>query len=141
MTILESIRNFIYTYPPLADGWIRVDYLGAAPGEYSIDAVPAAQVLTQYVNGDSERQCEFVFTSCEAYGPEVVQNLENNGFYEDFAAWLGEQTRKGNLPAMSGGKTAERIEALSSGYLYRSGTDSAQYQIQCRLIYHQKGEI
>ena len=141
MTILESIRNFIYTYPPLADGWIRVDYLGAEPGEYSIDTVPATQVVRHYVNGDSLRQCEFVFTSCEAYGPEVVQNLENNGFYENFAAWLDEQTRRGNLPLMSEGKTAERLEALSSAYLYQSGTDSARYQIQCRLIYHQKGEM
>lgn len=135
--MIDSIRIFLKSCPYLKNGRINVDYLGPDAVRYTIDAVPAAPIVKSYAGGDSLRQFVFVFASREFYGQEVLQNIENNGFYESFAAWLEEQTNNGNLPQLSDGKTAQSIEALSTGYLYDGDTDNARYQIQCRLLYHQ----
>lgn len=139
--LIECVRNFILTCPFLADGRVNVDYTGAKPTEYSIDGQPLQQVVETYIGGDSLRQFGFVFGSVECYGQEVMENIQNNGFYEDFARWLEEQTRKRNLPELGAGRQAESIQADSSGYLFDNDQKTARYQIQCRLLYYQEGAI
>ncbi len=74
------------------------------------------------------------------YSDEARNNIDNSGFNENFAEWLEEETEKGNLPVLGAGKTAIKIEAMSSGYLFDISGDlsNARYQIQCRLIYDQE---
>ena len=50
------------------------------------------------------------------------------------------QTRQRRLPQLPGRRTAQKLEAVSTGYLYNSTATEAHYQIQCRLTYHQKGD-
>lgn len=133
--ILEGIRNFILQCPLLHDGRLNVDYLGFEATEYSIDGTPVQPVIKRYVDGGTVRQFNFVFSSIEIYGEDALNNLVNSGFYEDFAEWLEQSSKAGNLPEMSGGKTPLRIEALNTGYLFDSTTDKGLYHIQCRLIY------
>lgn len=141
MTIIESIKQYILTCPLLAElKRLNVDFLPEDPNTYSIEEVPAQAVIRTYIDGSTERQFVFVFASRFNYNEESRTNIENSGFYEDFSAWLEDQTDEGNLPQMTGGKTASKIEAMSSGYLYdiAGGMDNARYQIQCRLIYDQE---
>lgn len=140
--IIESIRNFIRTCPHLQEfnGVVNVDYLEAESTAYSIEEVPCKPLLKKYVDGSSKRQYEFIFTSRESYGADVLQNIENCGFYENFESWLEEQSNNGNLPVMDVGKEALKIEALTTGYAFQTDVDKARYQIQCRLIYMQGGK-
>lgn len=138
MAMIETVRQFLRTCPLLSGQKIQVDYLGGDPTEYTVDGVPAEAVVKRYAGGDSVRQFVFVFASREFYGPDRLTNIANSSFYEDFAAWLEAQSRAGNLPALGGGKEAIGIEAMSTGYLYDSGSDNARYQIQCRLVYYQE---
>ena len=138
MTTVESIKNFIAACPHLTElKSLNVDFLPESPDTYSIESVPAQEILKQYLDGSSERQFVFVFAARLFYSEEVRNNIENSGFYEKFAEWLEEQTEAENLPELSDGKTATKIEAMSSGYLYDIAGDltNARYQIQCRLIY------
>ena len=138
-TIIESLYDYFKTCPLLGDSKINVDYLPAGPVEYTIDAITGDPIIKRYARGAAQRQYLFAFGSREAYGPDVLQNIANSGFYEDFAAWLDEQTAIKNFPSLSAGQTPQRIEAQSTGYLFGADPDSARYQIQCRLIYFQKG--
>lgn len=138
--MIDNIREYLKTCPYLKNGKINVDYLGEAPVRYTIDAVPSPAVLKHYAGGDTLRQFVFVFASREYYGQEVLQNMQNNSFYESFAAWLEEQSEAGELPSLESGKTAQSMEALTSGYLYDGDTDNARYQIQCRLVYYQSAQ-
>ena len=138
MTIVESVKNFILTCPLLDDlKRLNIDFLPEDPNAYSIEAVPAPEILTHYLDGSTERQFVFVFAARLCYNEEVRNNIENSGFYESFAAWLEEQTEAENFPVLTGKRTASKIEAMSSGYLYDIAGDlnNARYQIQCRLIY------
>lgn len=140
-SLIECVRDFILTCPHLSDGRLNVDYTGTRPTEYSIDGQPLKSVLETYIGGDSLRQFGFVFGSVESYGAEAMENIRNNGFYEDFAAWLEEQTRAGNLPDLGDGRQAESIQADSTGYLFDNDEKTARYQIQCRLVYYQEGAM
>lgn len=138
MTIVESVKNYILTCPLLGDlGRLNIDFLPEDPDTYSIEEIPAQAIMKTYIDGSTERQFVFVFASRFLYSEEVRNNIENSGFYEQFAEWLEQQTEAENLPELSAGKTATKIEAMSSGYLYDISGDfsNARYQIQCRLIY------
>ena len=138
MTIIESVKNFILTCPLLSEfKRLNVDFLPEDPDTYSLEGIPAAEILTTYLDGSTERQFVFVFAARLFYSEEVRNNIENSGFYEKFAEWLEEQTEADNLPQLTGKRTASKIEAMSSGYLYDIAGDltNARYQIQCRLIY------
>lgn len=137
MSIVQCVRDFIMKCPFLNEGKINVDYLGLDVTEYSIDAVPAETVIKKYIDGSSERQFLFNFASIEYYGADVIQNIDNSGFYERFAKWLDDMSSSGELPEMPEGTKPIKIEALSSGYMFDSNTDTARYQIQCRLLYYQ----
>lgn len=138
MTIIESVKDFILTCPLLTElKSLNIDFLPEDPDTYSIENIPAQEILKTYLDGSTERQFVFVFAARMFYSEEVRNNIENSGFYEKFAEWLEEQTEADNLPALTGGKTASKVEAMSSGYLYDIAGDlsNARYQIQCRLIY------
>ena len=139
--IIESIKNYIANCP-LLEGFKRlcVDYLPEATDTYSIEGIPAQTIIRNYVDGSTERQFVFVFAARLFYSEEIRNNIENSGFYEQFADWLEEQSEAGILPELPEGKTASKIEAMSSGYLFDISGDlsNARYQIQCRLIYDEE---
>ena len=137
-TIIQALRDYFLACPLMGKRKINVDFLPEKGVEYSIDTTPATEVVKYYIDGTSIRQYLFVIRSVEEYGPDVLQNLANSGFYEAIAPWLEQQTRAGNLPTLPAGKTAQKIEAQSTGYLFTTGPDVGKYQIQCRLQYFQE---
>ena len=141
--IIDSIRKFIRTCPYLQefDGAVKVnvDYLGEESTAYSIEETPCEPIIKKYVDGSSIRQFEFIFCSRESYGPDVLQNISNCGFYEDFANWIEEENAKNNLPILDG-KECRSIECLTTGYAFQTDVDKARYQIQMRITYFQGGK-
>ncbi|MDR2486712.1 MAG: chloramphenicol resistance protein [Clostridiales Family XIII bacterium] len=141
--ILEALREHVKGFPGMPGFYrsIGVDYLEEEPDAYMLEAVPAKPVVKSYVNGDTHRQLVFVLSSRESYGPDVGQALAANGFYQSFAEWLDRCTREGDLPDLGTGREALRLEALTGGYAFATGVRSARYQIQCRLLYFEKGDL
>lgn len=136
--IIDKIRDFISKCPLLDEfAKLNIDFLGPNATEYTIDSIPTDSILKEYVDGGKLKQYVFVFGSREFYGPDVLQNIENSGFYEKFSEWLDAKTELGELPLLEGNKESDSIEAMSSGYLFGSTEDTARYQIQCRLIYYE----
>lgn len=136
--IIDKVRDFIAKCPLLDEfARLNVDYLGPNATEYTIDSVPTDEILKKYVDGGTLKQYIFVFASREYYGPDVLQNIENSGFYEKFSDWLEEKTEEGDFPLLEGNKSANSIEAISSGYLLSATEDTGSYQIQIRLTYYE----
>lgn len=137
--IIDSIRDYMLNCPVLdAYAKLNVDFLGTQPTEYTIDSQPTTSIVKQYVDGSAIKQFVFAFGSREYYGPDVLQNIENSGFYEELSEWFDEQSKIGNLPTLKDGKKAIKIEALTTGYLFDATEDNARYQIQARLIYYEE---
>lgn len=141
MTIIESIRDFISTCPYLDEfhKGLGVDHLKEDGPAYMIESTPCEPIIKKYMDGSSIRQYEFIFASKDMYGSDVMQNIENIGFYEHFANWLEEQTKARSFPVMDEGMNPQSILAIASGYIFNTeGIDEAVYQIQCRLKYFKK---
>lgn len=140
-SIIECIRTYFEKCPYLNDLDINVDYLSDETECYSIEEIPSTIVRKRFIDGSSERQCQFVFASRLFFGTlENQQNINNLHLFEKITNWLEENTEKGILPKLNNNQEVTSIEALSSGYLYGTDNDRkyARYQIQCQLIYEEE---
>lgn len=136
MSMIEAVKTWLATCPQLTDERLNVDFLTEDSGSYSVDVVPAEPIIKRYIGGDTQRQFLFMVSSRNAYGADVLQNLENLGFYEDFAAWVESQSNAKILPALGSGLKAQKVEALTPGYAFDANGERARYQIQLRMVYH-----
>lgn len=142
MAIIESIRNYIMKCPILEElKEVNVDFLPENPDTYSIEQTPSEPVVKRYMDGTTDRQITFVFACRMFYSDELINNINNSGFFEKFQDWLFDNSEEGILPELDEGLIPEKIEAISSGYLYDISGDlsNARYQIQCRLLYEKEG--
>lgn len=137
MTILESVREYIKTFPPLSEREINVDYLPGDAQSYSVDVVPSEEILRQYVDGSSIRQFSFMVAVRNTYGQTVRQQLDNIGFFEEFTKWLERNAENGIFPELTDGRVSRGIAVSASGHAFETSTDTARYQLQCRLEYFQ----
>lgn len=134
-SIINALEQYFIGCDLLRDGSLRVDYLGERPVEYVIETLPCDPIVQRYIDGSSIRQYLFAFGSREYYSQERLQNIQNSAFYERLADWVETKSNAGDLPELQDGKEAQRLEAVSSGYLYDGSMSNARYQIQLRLIY------
>lgn len=135
MKKIEAIRSYFNTCPLLDDeARLSIDYRGSEAIEYSIYSNPVNPIVKKYVDGGALKQYSFVFSTLSYYSPELSQQLENSGFFEEFERWIENNNRTGKLPNVSG---AIKVEILTSGYLMNAEADTASYQIQLRLLYRE----
>lgn len=140
--IIKALRDYIRTCPHL-DTFnnaikVNVNYLEPNADTYSIEEVPISPIVKKYTNGDSIRQYAFIFTSREPYGVDVLQNIDNSGFYEKFADWIENQDDNEIFPLLDNGLEPLEIKVTSTGYAFAVTEDTAQFQIQLRLKYLKK---
>lgn len=139
-SLIGVLQEYLENCPLLCGQRLNVDYLPKRPIAYMISPSPVDSVITQYHGGSAQRQFVFVLASVNMYSEEILTNIANSGFYEALEDWMREQTRRRTLPKLPGNRTAMRLEALSTGYLYDASATEAHYQIQCRLVYYQRGD-
>ena len=112
---------------------INVDFLSNEPIEYVIEPIPVEPIIKAYKDGGSLRQFVFQFGSREYFGADVIQNMANTEFYEDFSALIEDNNKKGVLPKING---IQSIECLNNGTINEDNTDNAKYVIQMRITYY-----
>ena len=136
MKIIEALKDYLSNLDCMStfDNAINVNYLGGEYDNFSIEEVPCNPIIKKYLDGTAIRQFQFVFCSREPYSAEVLQNLENSTFYEDFADEIESKNSKGILPLISNGE-ALKIEVISSAYTVDTKEDTAMYQINLNFKY------
>lgn len=140
--IIQGIRNYMRGLKCL-DTFnnairVNVNYLEPNPDTYSIEEIPIEPILKRYVNGDSIRQYAFIFTSREPYGADVLQNIDNSGFYEKLADEIESNNDNEMFPILENGLEPLEIKVTSTGYAFAVTQSTAEYQIQLRLKYLKK---
>lgn len=137
MNIIESIREYISDLDCMATFKINVNYLDGENDSFSIEEVPCNPIIKKYLDGSTLRQYQFVFCGREPYGAEILQNIENSTFYEDFANEIEEKNNNDVLPTLEG-MEATSLEITSNAYTVSVTEDTAMYQINLNLKYYKK---
>ena len=134
--IIESIREYIGNLSCMSTftNAININYLSDEDGSFSIEEVPSQPIIKKYVDGSTVRQYQFIFTSKEPYSEEILQNIDNSSFYEDFANEIEEKNNNGDLPLLEGLET-KSIEVTSTPYCLKVTEDKAIYEINLNLKY------
>jgi hypothetical protein len=141
MKIIEAIRKYISELECMStfQNAININYLGPYAESYSLEEVPCEPIVKKYVDGSSIRQYQFVFCSREPYGAEILQNIENSTFYEDFANEIESKNDNSILPKLEGLEPLS-LEVSSNSYVVEVTEDTGMYQINLRLKYLKRKE-
>lgn len=132
--MISKIRQYFFDLGIIDENSnINVDFLSNKPIEYVIEPMPVEPVIRQYADGSSLRQFVFQFGSREYFGADVIQNMRNTEFYEDFSELIEDNNKKGVLPKIDG---IQSIECLNNGTINEDNTDNAKYVIQMRITYY-----
>ena len=132
--MISKIRQYFFDLGIIDENSnINVDFLSNKPIEYVIEPIPMEPVIRQYADGSSLRQFVFQFGSREYFGADVIQNMKNTEFYEDFSELIEDNNKKGVLPKIDG---IQSIECLNNGTINEDNTDNAKYVIQMRITYY-----
>ena len=132
--MISKIRQYFFDLGIIDENSnINIDFLSNKPIEYVIEPIPMEPVIRQYADGSSLRQFVFQFGSREYFGADVIQNMRNTEFYEDFSELIEDNNKKGVLPKIDG---IQSIECLNNGTINEDNTDNAKYVIQMRITYY-----
>lgn len=132
---MELIKEFIETCPLLNKGKINVDYLKDEMYSYSIDRTPTKPEVKTFIDGRGGKyQISFDFSVTAPISSEVVTNLANSKFGEDFMKWIERQNRLKNFPEIEG---AFSIKCTSPSYILQRTEMTAIYMIQMSFIYYE----
>ncbi|MGL5330436.1 MAG: hypothetical protein ACRDD7_14290 [Peptostreptococcaceae bacterium] len=137
--IVDKIIDFIETCPYLDElAHVQSEYLEENAVNYCLEVSPATTIIQSYIDGSTERQLLFTFSSKEVMSDFDDLNIQNMNFYEHFTEWIEEQNSLGNLPKLDGKMSSISVEILSPGYVTQSEADRGRYCIEMRLIYYKK---
>lgn len=132
--MVDKLREYFFSLGIIDENSnINVDFLSNEPIEYVIEPIPVEPIIRPYRDGGSLRQFVFQFGSREYFGADVIQNMANTEFYEDFSALIEDNNKKGVLPKIKG---IQSIECLNNGTINEDNTDNAKYVIQMRITYY-----
>lgn len=138
--MIESIREWLLCCPLLAGERLNVNHLQGDALEYAIIEAPTTPVLTQYMDGSSIRQKVFALSAIKDESPDILQNIAESGFWEQFTQWVENQNRNRSFPFVDSTKRIRKIAVTSTHYLLSTTPTTARWQIQLSVTYYQKGE-
>ena len=111
---------------------INANMLSNDINNYSLDKIPTGSTVEKWIMGIEKHKDVFSFRSRLNHSEEVVNNLENIGFFEDFEYIISSNNKKGILPEIDG---IESIECLNCGTLSNTTTNTAEFNIQLEIKY------
>ena len=114
---------------------INANMLSNDINNYSLDKIPTSSQVEKWVTGLEIHRDVFSFKSRNAYSQDVINNLSNIGFFEQFESIIKSNNKKGVLPEIEG---IESIECLNSGTMLSSDTNTAEFDIQIQITYREE---
>lgn len=135
--MIETIKAFMNTCPALAEIDVNINYLGENEKNAAIENTSCEPIIKNYTDGATLRQFLFTISLREKYGQNVAENTAATKKLEQLSDWIYEQDRLGILPNLDGNKKSVSLEVVKTGWVDEKMSDTAKYQLQCRLVYYQ----
>ena len=112
---------------------VNANFLDNEIINYSLDRVPIEQPISEnWIIPTKKYREVYEFRSRNSYGQDVMTNLTNIGFFEEFEDKIYSNNKKGVLPTIEG---IESIECLNAGALNIANTQDAEFSILIQINY------
>ena len=138
-TRISKLRTYLFsiidTLSTGKDYQINANMLSNDINNYSLDKIPTSSQVERWITGLEIHRDIFSFKSRNAYSQDVINNLSNIGFFEQFESIIKSNNKKGVLPEIKG---IESIECLNCGTMLSSDTNTAEFDIQIQITYREE---
>lgn len=111
---------------------INANMLSDDINNYSIDKIPISQEVEKWITGLEIHKDVYSFRSRMSYSQDVMNNLKNIGFFENFENIILTNNKKGELPKING---IESIKTLNCGSMNDANTNTCEFDIQLQITY------
>lgn len=111
---------------------INVDFLSSDINNYSLDKIPTQSVVERWIVGGEIHRDVYSFRSRMSYAEDVINNIQNIGFYELFEKIITQKNNLSELPDIEG---IQGIRCLNCGTLNNANTKTAEFDIQIEIEY------
>lgn len=124
--VLEKLNNDYMT--------INADFLGLEINNYSLDKIPTISTIEEDIIGVRTFRDVYSFRSRKPYTSNVLINLKNIGFFEQFESVIRSNNDEGVLPDI---KNIESIRCLNCGTLNKADPSgkTAEFDIEIEITY------
>lgn len=135
----ENLRLWLRTCPSISGvNRFGVDFAGKDPTEYVIYSSPATIAYKTDIMGgihfNPVQELNYVFACLFPLSLDVLQSLENLGFFSGVIDWIYQQNVKKNFPEIAEGRVISIMPTLTP-YVFEAGSDTGRYQIQLKIQY------
>ena len=130
LAVIDNIRND-------NNYQINANMLSNDVDNYSFDKIPTSSVVTIWIDGTEIHKDVYSFRSRMSYSQDVIENLSNIGFFEQFEIIIKSNNDKGILPEIQG---IEEIKCLNCGTMNFADTNTAEFNIQIQITFIKKEE-
>ena len=111
---------------------INVGFLSNEINNYSLAKIPTSKVVENWIIGETVYKEIYSFRSRMNYSADVMDNLENIGFFEIFESKIKQKNINNELPNIEG---IQSIECLNCGSMNNANTNTAEFDIQIQIEY------
>lgn len=114
------------------DYQVNSNFLSNQINNYSLDRIPVVTLVENWIIPTKKYREVYEFRSVNTYGIDIMENLKNIGFFEDFEEKIRSNNDKGVWPDIEG---IEDISCLNAGSLNVPDTKTAEFSVQIQIIY------
>ena len=111
---------------------INANMLSSEPNNYSLDKIPTASTVEEWITGTRICRDVYSFRSRVGYSQDTINNLINVGFFEIFEKIISSNNEEGILPEIKG---IQSIQCLNCGSMNNANTNTAEFDIQLQIEY------
>ena len=111
---------------------INANMLSSEPNNYSLDKIPTASTVEEWITGTRICRDVYSFRSRVGYSQDTINNLINVGFFEIFEKIISSNNEEGILPNIEG---IQSIQCLNCGSMNNANTNTAEFDIQIQITY------
>lgn len=135
--MFEGLYEYLKRCPELTGQRFNFDYVGASPIEWGLNIPTNDPLLSKSINGDTKNKLDFYLMANQAFGEDVLNNIDNLEIFQRIKEWFVEQNNAKVYPDLGAGKKVTGVYALTEGYGEKTTANTGLYQIQCRVEYDQ----
>ena len=114
---------------------INANMLSSEPNNYSLDKIPTASTVEEWITGTRICRDVYSFRSRVGYSQDTINNLINVGFFEIFEDIISSNNEEGILPNIEG---IQSIQCLNCGSMTNANTNTAEFDIQLQIEYKEE---